>query len=314
LKVAELVPANNVHVFSGPLYLCFQRGLIAWLRSWDPDVLILEANSRYPLNYLAQRWMHQRRRPVIGWGLGAPRGRNLLTLWSQPWRNRYLSSFDSLIAYSSKGAAQYRMLGFPDEKVFVALNAVSTPPTELPDHDTNQDRPSRVLFVGRLQSRKRLDLLFRACARISPQPVLWIVGDGPEVVKLKTHAKRVFPQAQFLGPMYGEELQERFRNADIFVLPGTGGLALQEAMANALPVIAAEGDGTQDDLVGSENGWLVRSGDLDQLINIMQEALQDRRRLRTMGKASFEIVQQRANIEVMASVFMQAINSVAQGK
>jgi glycosyltransferase involved in cell wall biosynthesis len=114
--------------------------------------------------------------------------------------------------------------------------------------------------------------------------------------------------------MYGEELQERFRNADIFVLPGTGGLALQEAMANALPVIAAEGDGTQDDLVGSENGWLVRSGDLDQLTNIMQEALQDRRRLRTMGKASFEIVQQRANIEVMASVFMQAINSVAQGK
>ena len=40
-----------------------------------------------------------------------------------------------------------------------------------------------------------------------------------------------------------------FAGADLFVLPGTGGLAVQEAMSYALPVIVAKGDGTQEDLV-----------------------------------------------------------------
>jgi glycosyltransferase involved in cell wall biosynthesis len=38
-----------------------------------------------------------------------------------------------------------------------------------------------VLYVGRLQARKRLDDLIRACAALrSLQPKLVIVGDGPE--------------------------------------------------------------------------------------------------------------------------------------
>ena len=49
------------------------------------------------------------------------------------------------------------------------------------------------------------------------------------------------------------------------MLPGTGGLAVQQAMAHGLPVIVAQGDGTQDDLVRPENGWQIPPDDLAAL-------------------------------------------------
>ena len=89
------------------------------------------------------------------------------------------------------------------------------------------------------------------------KPRLVIVGDGPERAKLESLAKEVYPSAEFVGTKHGAELTPYFAEADLFVLPGTGGLAVQEAMAHGLPVIVAKGDGTQDDLVRAGNGWQI---------------------------------------------------------
>ncbi len=72
LEVAHWEKGENIHLFRGSLYLCYQRGLIHWLRKFDPDALIMEANSRYLSNRRAVGWMHSNGRPVVGWGLGAP--------------------------------------------------------------------------------------------------------------------------------------------------------------------------------------------------------------------------------------------------
>ncbi len=93
--------------------------------------------------------------------------------------------------------------------------------------------------------------------------------------------------------------------------PGTGGLAVQQAMRWGLPVIAAQGDGTLDDLVQPENGWRVPPGDLQALTRTLQSALEDLPRLRRMGQASFQIVQEQANIEKMVEVFIQALNAAS---
>ncbi|HEY9087318.1 MAG TPA: hypothetical protein VIO36_04060, partial [Anaerolineaceae bacterium] len=72
LRLARLASARNIHLGRGGGYLCYQRGLLGWLRSWDPEALIVEANPRYLSTPAAVRWMHSRGRAVIGWGLGAP--------------------------------------------------------------------------------------------------------------------------------------------------------------------------------------------------------------------------------------------------
>jgi hypothetical protein len=101
---------------------------MAWLKHWDPAVLILEANPRYPLNRMAMQWMVRRQRPVLGWGLGAPMLKGSFSSYRKKWRNRYLTRFDGLIAYSTQGAEQYRQTGIAEQKIHVALNAVSLPP------------------------------------------------------------------------------------------------------------------------------------------------------------------------------------------
>jgi glycosyltransferase involved in cell wall biosynthesis len=308
LDVARFFKARNLHLLGGPAYLCFQRGLNRWLHEWDPDVLVLEANPRYLANREAIRWMHKRNRPVIGWGLGATYSEGILGGMRNRVRRQYLSSFDALIAYSSQGAEQYAVAGVLPERIHVAINSATSPPTSIPKREPINGRVPRILFVGRLQARKRVDLLLKACALIENQVECWIIGDGPEDVRLKELAQRVYPEAKFLGPKHGPELEHFFEQADLFVLPGTGGLAVQEAMAHALPVIVAEGDGTQRDLVNNENGWLLESGNLDDLYRAMREALENPQDLLRRGLASYQIVLDRANIDAMAKVFLEVIN------
>lgn len=310
-KIAEYVAAQNIHLFSGSFYLCYQTGLIEWLEDWNPDALILEANPRYLATPAAMRWMRRRGRKVLGWGLGAPPLSGPAAGFRKMRRTKFVSQFDALIAYSQRGAQEYAALGLPREKIFVAHNAVVPKPlSSLPARTSRIERPT-VLFVGRLQSRKRVDLLLRACAEMPvPKPKLMIVGDGPERGVLESLAKQVYPSAEFIGVKRGEELRPYFTVADLFVLPGTGGLAVQEAMSYGLPVIVAKGDGTQDDLVREGNGWQIPPEDYDALVSAMRLALSDVRRLREMGEESYRIVNEEINLERMVEVFVQALNSL----
>jgi glycosyltransferase involved in cell wall biosynthesis len=311
LEVAQYVPARNLNFLGvgSPYYLCWQAGLTRWLETWQPDALIVEANPRYLSTRLACAWMRSHSRPVLGWGLGVPQGTGL---WGV-LRRRFLAQYDGLIAYSQRGADEYRRIGFPAERIFVAPNAVAPPPAQPPaERPPAFARRPVVLFVGRLQKRKRIDNLLLACALMPPelQPEVWVVGDGPAKVDFQVIARQVYPQAHFPGAKRGAELEPFFSRADLFVLPGTGGLAVQEAMAHGLPVIVAEGDGTQDDLVRPENGWRVPPGDLEALVETLREALSDAARLRRMGRESYRIVAEEANIERMVDVFIQALKAV----
>ena len=302
-QVAHHVEAKNIHLFNGRFYLCYQQGFLDWLADWNPDALIMEANPRYLASPSAVSWMHKRRRRVIGWGLGAPKQSGL-------WK-RFIGQFDGMIAYSQRGADEYAALGFPREKIFVAHNSVSSAPTlPIPSRPSDFDLRPTLLFVGRLQARKRVDSLLRACAEMESQPRLLIVGDGPERESLEILAKEVYPSAEFVGAKHGAELKPYFEQADLFVLPGTGGLAVQEAMSYGLPVIVAKGDGTQDDLVRAGNGWQIEPENYDALVTTMKNALSDIARLREMGMESFHIVSEEINIEKMAETFVKALNSI----
>ncbi|MBI5822870.1 MAG: glycosyltransferase family 4 protein [Chloroflexi bacterium] len=304
-KVAKLTQANNIHLFGGAFYLCYQQGFVNWLEETNPNALIVEANPRYLATPAAVKWMHARGRKVIGWGLGSPSpsGRGVGV------RSHFINQFDAMLAYSQRGAEEYAALGFPREKIFVAHNSVSPAPERPDDRPQTVDRAT-LLFVGRLQARKRIDSLLRACAELRTNPRLIIVGDGPERLAMETLAKEIYPSAEFIGAKHGTELKPYFAQADLFVLPGTGGLAVQEAMSHGLPVIVAKGDGTQDDLVRKGNGWQIPPEDYAALLAAMNNALSDMARLREMGKESFRIVAEEINIQTMADVFVEALNSV----
>ena len=316
LNFARLTPARNLNLLGGPFYLCYQRGLLDWLADWDPTALIVETNQRYLSTPDAVRWMKQRRRPVLGWGLGAPQISGSFTRLRNTRRTSFLSQFDGLLTYSRRGAEEYASLGFPADKIFIAPNATSPRPVSpLLVRPPDFNGQPCVLFVGRLQARKRIDTLLEACAalvegksRKSIQPRLVIIGDGPERIPLQKLAGAIYPQAEFPGEKRASELVPYFLEADLFVLPGTGGLAVQEAMSYGLPVIMGQGDGTNDELVRPSNGWQLAS--LEMLADVLQEALSDAHRLRAMGAESYRIVAEEINLERMVEIFVQAVNQI----
>jgi glycosyltransferase involved in cell wall biosynthesis len=315
LSVATYVQARNRNINdpASPFYICWQPGLIHWLEAWRPQVLIVEANPRYFSLPRAIQWMHSRGAKVVGWGLGAPSISGPLASYRRWERQRLLRSLDAIIAYSRQGAQQYKQLGLPPDKVSVAFNAAQPAPHSAPSPKPPyfSGRPT-LLFVGRLQSRKRLDLLLQACAALPDhlQPQLTVVGDGPARAQFEHLAHQIYPLTEFTGTKQGPELEPYFSRADLFVLPGSGGLAVQQAMAHGLPVIVARGDGTQDDLVRDENGWQVPPDDLPALTSLLKLALSDPALLRRMGEASFRIVAEEINIESMVSVFIRVFNSL----
>lgn len=323
LRVAKYFQGNNLHILTAnsPYYLLWQRGLLRWLEEWNPDVIVVEANPRYLSTRLAIRWMNRRNRPVIGWGLGmrqpdgAAEKRKGLARMQNWWSIGFMNSFSGFIAYSKKGADEYRALGTFSGRVFIAPNAVmSKPAGRLPERHGFINGHATVLFVGRLQARKRIENLINACADLpeSIQPNVWIVGDGPIRPELEYLANSIYPRTEFFGSLHGDQVKPYFESADLFVLPGTGGLAIQEAMSYGLPVIVAEGDGTQNELVGPNNGWLVPSNDVRSLKTTLQEALSDPDRLRSMGRESYHLVSDEINLEKMVEKFINAVHSICK--
>jgi glycosyltransferase involved in cell wall biosynthesis len=320
IRGAKFQPIQNTHLLKGRMYLCYQRGLPAWLEACSPQALIVEANPRYLSTPAAIRWMKKHGHPVIGWGLGARLVCGSLNLLKKmvEWprnasRKSFVNQFDALLTYSRRGAQEYAALGFPADKIFVAPNAAARRPSQaMPARPLEFDGRLKVLFVGRLQVRKRIDLLLQACAALPAelQPRLVIVGDGPERLALEHLAKTVYTATEFPGAKHGTELAAYFSAADLFVLPGTGGLAVQEAMSYGLPIIMGQGDGTNDDLVRPGNGWQIHPDDPDALKNCLRVALLDVAHLRAMGAESYRIVRDEINLENMVRVFVEALNSV----
>ena len=93
-----------------------------------------------------------------------------------------------------------------------------------------------------------------------------------------------------------KRLVTNFALADVFVLPSglgeTWGLVVNEAMCFGLPVIVSDIAGCGPDLVrNGVNGFIFKSGDVNELADILGRLIADRAGRAALGKKSFEIVQ-----------------------
>ncbi|MBA4089541.1 glycosyltransferase family 4 protein [Sphingomonas sp. VDB2] len=135
--------------------------------------------------------------------------------------------------------------------------AAFTPDAPPPDAFANLPRPI-MLYVGRVAVEKNLEA-FLATDHAGTKVV---VGDGP----VRATLERAYPQARFLGPMFGAALAGAYAGADVFVFPSrtdTFGLVMIEALACGTPVAAYPVTGPID-IVTADSGAL--SEDLGQAI------------------------------------------------
>jgi glycosyltransferase involved in cell wall biosynthesis len=136
----------------------------------------------------------------------------------------------------------------------IVPNGISAEFTPGPPVPRGEDRPLRVLFVGRFSPQKAVPRLINAIAAMTEPVEAMLVGDGDErpVVEdlLRQHK---LTDVQLVGVRRGSELVDSYRWADVFVLPSEREgmpLAALEAMACGLPVVATDVVGNRELLSG----------------------------------------------------------------
>ena len=171
-----------------------------------------------------------------------------------------------------------------------------------------------MLFVGRLEKRKGLRFLLRAWPEVMrrhPEARLDVVGRGRPLEGYKRFAARQGWSPEdvvFAGYVSGEDLPRYYQAADLFCAPNTGqesfGIVLLEAMAAAVPIVAADIPGYRDVVTHEREGVLVEtknSGALADAISrllanpslraAMLEAGQAKARRYDWGRVSGEVLE-----------------------
>ncbi len=165
-----------------------------------------------------------------------------------------------------------------------------------------------VLYVGRLEIKKGVDVLLRAWARIPKriraEALLVFVGNGTECEKLIDMMTFLDLRDSTLMVGAHQVVRNYYWAANIFVLPSrTEGLsnALIEAMACGLPVIASNVGGNPDVIRHGESGVLCESENCDQLAQEMVALITAPDRWADMGAQARRTVRAYANIELTVS-------------
>ena len=104
-----------------------------------------------------------------------------------------------------------------------------------------------VLFLGRLESRKGLEVLIKAMATLVDLDLTLVVaGSGPEKRSSRSLAERSGVRIQWLGKVAEEDKVGIYRAADVYCCPALGGesfgIVLIEAMAAGTPVVCSDLD------------------------------------------------------------------------
>jgi phosphatidylinositol alpha-mannosyltransferase len=138
-----------------------------------------------------------------------------------------------------------------------------------------QRRPS-VLFLGRHEQRKGLNVLLDAFERIERPAVLWIAGDGPAgEVQRRRHPES--DRVHWLGMISDDEVAARVVGADVLCAPSVAGesfgMVLLEGMAGQCAIVASDIEGYR--AASDGHATLVPPGDANALARALGVALAD---------------------------------------
>jgi glycosyltransferase involved in cell wall biosynthesis len=139
---------------------------------------------------------------------------------------------------------------------------------------------NRILFVGRVTGEKQIDVLLKAVTLLPADldAKLEIVGGGDQLRNLQSLAEqlRIDDRVTFTGYVTDEELRQAYTRATVFGMPSIAELqsiATMEAMASALPVVAADAMALPHLVHDGENGFLFRPGDPQDLADRIERVL-----------------------------------------
>ncbi|MCW2976667.1 MAG: hypothetical protein JWM06_1948 [Actinomycetia bacterium] len=175
----------------------------------------------------------------------------------------------------------------------------------IPDRADPAEREHRIVFAGRHEQRKGLQVLLEAWPEIRRRTgaSLRIIGADPLRVRLLMTRLRVHDGIEVLGFLDQERFTEELLAAKVLVAPSLGGesfgMVLTRALACATPVVASDIPGYRD-VMTPETCVPFPAGDGAALVAAVEGLLADEPRRRAMGAAGRLLAQERYSWDAIA--------------
>jgi glycosyltransferase involved in cell wall biosynthesis len=296
-----------------PVPIC--PSLPLWLAIERPDVILAEGGSNAMNNVFMWLYCTLTRTPFVWWSLGELTAHETTSSAQRAFRWLYRtveSRATAWLGYSSVALDYFDRRGYPAEAQFRAVNCVDTTAVrkQIPRlrGRTAEIRKrfdlgdcNVLLYVGALNANKRVGDLLGAYASLKqdhPELRLVLVGDGPERAALKKQANDIGAADAIFAGQVVDDVGSYYEVADVFILPGLGGLAISEAMAHSLPVVATVADGSEVDLIrDGRNGRIVPVGDVQAIADSINEILYTPGELDSMKRYSSWVIDHEYNID-----------------
>ena len=178
----------------------------------------------------------------------------------------------------------------------INLSSFSNPDGKMVREKYNIGTNEKLLvYVGRMAQEKNIPMMIDSFSIINDKAPsrLMIIGEGPELEYFKTYAKDkgLDERIIFTGRVEYDRISEYYGSADAFVMTSTTEvkpLALLEAMASGLPIIAVNACGASDTIINGYNGLLTGESK-EEFANAVIKVITDKELLKTMKQNSIKV-------------------------
>ncbi len=298
----------------------FIPSLLIVLKRYNPNLIITEDLGGLPNSLQVALYSRIKKIPYLVWGLGniPEKTRSPLRKILGPLINWFYKGTAGFIGYSSHASNIYSGYKKP---VYTATNSTLKPlnfETEqyirAKIERKNESSLINIVTIGRLINQKKIDVLIEAIALLNSNKIkLVVIGDGAEKGNLQflTSKLGVQHKIQFVDGIYDFNTKLKLLSkCHLGILPGRGGLAIQEMMSFGIPVISGVADGTEVDLIkDGVNGYVLNkvpdANDLSRLIQKFTSQPKDIRK--HMCCCALETIQSQFNVDTMTVGYKEAV-------
>lgn len=174
--------------------------------------------------------------------------------------------------------------------------------------------PLRIGFSGRLSEEKD-PLFFIDLAEAARDPKLEFVmtGAGPLERKVRARVARTKDAVKFIGVV--DDISSHVAGLDVLVVPSKADgrpLAVLEALALGVPVLACSVGGLPTLVEHGENGWLVDPGDLPGFVAVLKGLAEDPQDLVRMRRSARAFAEANLDVTTMREQYESALRRVLE--
>lgn len=206
-------------------------------------------------------------------------------------RARKMDLFEKIshwVAISEAQRQEHIAMGIPADRISVVHHFLESPSPDYSYPDCGD-----VLFVGRLSEEKGVDRLLSAWENIQDcGRRLWIVGDGPDKLRLeKIAASLSLRNVHFTGFLKHREMTDIWKKTACSVISSIWkepfGMVVLEAWAKKCPIVAHRIGALPELVDHGENGFLVSPESPQEMAQALLELVHHPDRGRAMGENGF---------------------------